>query len=86
MGICLSIGRLIRWCCIELQKIHHTSSSRIIQLLLLFKEDCFYKTDNVLLVVCLRIPNFANLKSSALNDNHSLNMLDFHVNCKTLGR
>ena len=46
-----SIDRLIRWCCIELHKIHYTSSSRIIQLLLLFKEDCFDKTANILLVV-----------------------------------
>ena len=75
-----SIDRLIRWCCIELQKIHYTSSSRIIQLLLLLNEDCFDKTANVFIGCCLRIPNFANLKSSALNDDQSLNLLDFHMN------
>ena len=76
----LSIGRLIRWCCIELQKIHYTSSSRIIQLLLLFKEDCFDKTANILLVVVYVSPTLPTWNSSTLNDDHSLNMLDFHKN------
>ena len=44
-------------------------------------EDCFDRTANVLLNefigCCLCILHFADLKSSALKDNDSLNMLDF---------